>query len=148
MVLLSHLLQISFTTIFATDTRDSCSALQVPHVLLCGSMELPQHSERVAVFWPGDDKWFTGTIAEVSSDPEAILRPGCRPARVEHKIHYDDGDRQWHELNKERWRRLDREVVAREYVDLHSDGGRLSRVPASWERACETDSCGICLNEW
>lgn len=47
----------------------------------------------VAVWWGGDDAWYTGTVAKYCSSDKGGKNAG------RHWIKYEDGDRKWHLLD-------------------------------------------------
>ena len=51
---------------------------------------------RIGVWWDGDFRWFEGRVAKY----KPLLPASGRGAETRHRfhIHYDDGDKKWHEL--------------------------------------------------
>lgn len=49
---------------------------------------------RIRVYWPLDEKWYSGTVVRFDS------------ARARHQVLYDDEDTRWYDLSTRRWNLL------------------------------------------
>ena len=58
--------------------------------------------QRISVHWEGDGAWFEGRVVDFKRRAPCEAVPSGRI----HRVNYDDGDRKWHDLFAERWRRL------------------------------------------
>ena len=70
---------------------------------------------RLSLYWDGDQAWFDGIIVQYHS------------ASTRHRIEYEDGDRQWHILEDEKYRWLDSVPAAAARSHVHSSRHPLHR---------------------
>lgn len=66
------------------------------------SSAVPLVGERVRVYWTGEMRFYQGTIAAAE----------VAGGRLKHRVRYDDGDDQWHDLADEIWGPLAGSVAA------------------------------------
>ena len=80
--------------------------------------EGPPLGTRVEIFWSGDLVWFAGSVTNRRVVEGVVL----------HCISYDDGEKHWHALEAEQWRREDSHRQ-------HAADGDASSAPAEDEAA-------------
>ncbi|KAK3278968.1 hypothetical protein CYMTET_13127 [Cymbomonas tetramitiformis] len=68
--------------------------------------ELESLADELEVFWPMDDAWYRGTVAEISAEGR-------------HHIKYDDGEEEWFLLSEELTRSVDRRTEPGDVVPVN-----------------------------